>query len=318
MIVADATEFSTSSDTASATVPKHSRLLTLLVLLCCLIGPAPAWASPDVTGPDAAPSGLTVPGSALESNEHAAGAAPEPQTESAGPAALERTVPAGTGSRWSLEPAVHVGWVYEFTELVQDYYGFEVAAAYTPGRWTFRGRYRADQYVFPYFGITRETYQQVVTGQPLTGPFLTRTDTTEERVEQDLLAGRRFQEGRLEVLAGARLLALRNGFSSMTSTGPEFQVLGNVRTAWGGVAGRLDGVWYLHNTIDNHRQDYVLPDGERTISSLGEPRYEIGWAIMVSPFSGFLERLSFGYDGSLLGLKHGSRYYNGLSLRAAF
>jgi len=99
-----------------------------------------------------------------------------------------------------------------------------------------------------------------------------------------------------------------------------FRFEGNQQTAIGKFELGANIAWFTHTSVRNMRgyYEFVRPEGERTISYLGEPRYEIGWTLLASPFSGSLKRLSFGYDGSTLGLKYNNRYYHGLAIRAVF
>lgn len=216
---------------------------------------------------------------------------------------------------FSLEPILSTGRVFELTKYASTYTGKGALARYELGEWFVTGRYRLDEYKMSYFGLSKEAVDQVLNGQPVTVPVLPRIEVSERKAEKELQAGRSFREGSFAVAAGWRVFSLKNDFSSMESSGPSIGVDG----LFGPFIVRLDGAVVLHTGIQNHRTDiFVLPEGERTLSFYGEPKAEYGWLFSVRPFSGRLNPLSFGYEGSMIVLKYGYRYYHGVTVRARF
>lgn len=220
----------------------------------------------------------------------------------------------------SLKPTLRAGYVYEFTQIATTYRGFEIAGQYSPGPWVLSARYQADYYVMPYFGMTWQTFQQIMQNQTLTSMPFTRYDAVERKSETELMAGRRFWNNTTTLLAGARILYLNNDFSAMKTTGPSVRMEQDLPFLPLNMFLKLDGAWYMRAVVDNKHDfyEFVLPDGERTISFYGEPRYSVGWHAAIAPHSGIWRRLFVGYDGSMIGLKYGYRYYHGVSIGAAF
>jgi hypothetical protein len=224
---------------------------------------------------------------------------------------------------WSVEPELSAGYVYEFTQYASTYTGVGLSVRYMPGPWIALGSYREEDYVMTYFGITNGTINQIFSGQQLIGPFLTFVNVAERRTVEELMVGRRSSGNGFAILAGFRSQALDNSFSSMRSTGPCARAEGRLSAPVGRISWRIDGAQYTHDHFDNHRlgwreNEYVLPDGERTISYFGEPKYGAGWGLAIGPRAGAGKRFSVGYEGSIITLKYGYRHYHGFSVRGEF
>ncbi len=227
------------------------------------------------------------------------------------------------GPAWSVEPQLSAGYVYEFTQYARTYTGAGLTIRYMPGPWIVLGGYRVEDYVMTYFGITSQTINQIFSRQQLNGPLLTQTDVAERRSVEELMAGWRSSGNGFSLLAGFRRQSLVNSFSSMNSTGPCARAEGRLSAHGVGISWRIDGAHYSHTRFDNHRlgwgaNEYVLPDGERTISYYGEPKYGAGWGLAVGPREGAGKRFSLGYEGSIITLKYGYRHYHGFSVRGEF
>lgn len=221
----------------------------------------------------------------------------------------------GTDKRWSIEPAVTIGGVYEFVEDTSLYTGGKITVRYTSGRVAFKGLYRLDDYQMTYYASPWDSVYALITSGVPTGPLLQKVRVPERKEDLGLLLGHRFGD-RFYMLAGGRQITLRNDFSTMMFAGPALDVEGS--WDWGDreVKIGLDGILGTSTSVENHRKEYVVYEGVETASFYGTPWYSVGWRASIR--NGKWKRLSLGYEGTMITFKHTYRYYHGLALSAEF
>lgn len=221
----------------------------------------------------------------------------------------------GTDKRWSIEPAVSIGGVYEFVEDASLYTGGKMTVSYTSERFALKGLYRLDDYKMTYYASPMSAVYSFITSGVTTGPLLQKVKVPERKEDMGLLLGRRFGNG-LYLLAGGRQITLRNDFSTMFFAGPALDVEGSWK--WGDreIKIGLDGIWGTSTSVKNHMPEYVVYEGVETASFYGIPWYSVGWRASIGNRQ--WTRLSLGYEGTLITFKHTYRYYHGLALSAAF
>ncbi len=219
---------------------------------------------------------------------------------------------------WSIEPSLSGGIVYEFTDNISYYKGLGIEAEYMPGRWIFYGSYDFKDYVMSYFGVTWEAMSQLLQQGSFTGQFLSRVDVQEKRGDAELLIGRRFVSRGFTLFAGARRVNLKNDFSSFESAGPALRLEGDLKWRQRQVRYEIEGMFVASEDVRNHRADFVLFDGYSTLSYYGAPEYFLGWGLGIGSSGDPRKGIYAGYEGSMIGLEYGYRYYHGLSLRIAF
>jgi len=222
-----------------------------------------------------------------------------------------------TGKSWSLEPFVDYGIVYEFADHITTYSGGGFSARWTPGPWTVSARWRSDEYEIDYYGVTDKTAQQLFMNT-LTGPLLTPARIRERKEERELLFGRQVWGEHLSLFAGMRQVRLLNNYSSMNIFGPALKA--EARYGWGNKTILMDlgGVLDRNGTVRNHRDDYILPGGETTISFYGQLRNMLDWSAMIESRPRAWGRLRFGYEGAVMSFKYGNRYFHGLTLKFVY
>lgn len=219
-----------------------------------------------------------------------------------------------TEKRWSVEPAVTIGGVYEFVKDASLYKGGKITVRYNTERVAFKGLYRLDDYQMTYYSTPWDSAYALFKSV-LTGPLLERVRVSERKEDMGLLLGHRFGD-RFYMLAGARQITLRNDFSTMMFAGPALDVEGSWN--WGDreIKIGLDGMLGTSTSVNNHMKEYVVYDGVETASFYGTPWYSAGWRASIGNRK--WTRLSFGYEGTLITFKHTYRYYHGLALSAEF
>lgn len=221
----------------------------------------------------------------------------------------------GTDKRWSIEPAVSIGGVYEFVEDASLYTGGKITVRYASERVAFKGLYRLDDYKMTYYASPMSAVYSFITSGVASGPLLQKVKVPERKEDLGLLLGCRFGDG-LYLLAGGRQITLKNDFSTMIFAGPALDVEGSWN--WGDreIKIGLDGMLGTSTRVNNHMKEYVVYDGVETASFYGTPWYSAGWRASIG--SRKWTRLSLGYEGTLITFKHTYRYYHGLALNAAF
>ncbi|MEK6726296.1 MAG: hypothetical protein AABY54_07090 [Deltaproteobacteria bacterium] len=221
----------------------------------------------------------------------------------------------GADKRWSIEPAVSIGGVYEFVEDASLYTGGKITVRYASERVVFKGLYRLDDYQMTYYASPMNSVYALITSGVPAGPLLQKVKVPERKEDVGLLLGRRFGDG-LYLLAGGRQITLRNDFSTMMFAGPALDAEGS--WSWGDreVKIGLDGIWGTSSRVENHMKEYVVYEGVETASFYGIPWYSVGWRASIGNRQ--WTRLSLGYEGTLMTFKHTYRYYHGLALSADF
>ncbi len=219
---------------------------------------------------------------------------------------------------WSLEAEAGAGVVQELTEHASTYTGEGLVARWKPGSWNVFARYRRDEYAMRYYGVTQQTAQTVFQNNTFSGPLFTEVNGVERKVDEQLLVGRHVGGDRCLLFLGLRRIDLNNGFSSVDIVGPAIR--GEAHFPWRRrhVILTLDGVTETTVLVRNHRADFIVPDGEKSISYYGELRREAGWSFLVESAPHAWGKLQYGYEGAVLQFKYIDRFFNGVTLRYVF
>lgn len=221
----------------------------------------------------------------------------------------------GTDKRWSIEPAVSIGGVYEFVEDASLYTGGKITVRYASERVAFKGLYRLDDYQMTYYASPVDSVYALITSGVPTGSLLKKVKVPERKEDISLLLGHRFGDS-FYMMGGGRQITLRNDFSTMMFAGPALDVEGSWN--WGDreIKIGLDGMLGTSTSVNNHMKEYVVYEGVETASFYGTPWYSAGWRASIG--SRKWTWVSLGYEGTLITFKHTYRYYHGLALNAEF
>lgn len=217
--------------------------------------------------------------------------------------------------KWSIEPAVNIGGVYEFVEDASFYTGGKITVRYSPGKWVFKGLYRLDDYQMTYYASPKDSVYALISSGIATVPLLEKIKVYERKEDMGLFLGREFGKS-LHVLAGGRQVTLKNDLSTMSIAGPALDVEGSWDWEGRKIKIGLDGLLGTSTSVENHRNEYVVYDGFETASFFGTPWYSVGWRASIG--SGKWKSTFISYEGTLITFKHAYRYYHGLALSAEF
>ncbi len=219
---------------------------------------------------------------------------------------------------WSLEPIVDAGLVYESTDDMSTYTGEGISGRWAPGAWAVTACYRSDEYTINYYGVTKKVIAELFLNNALSDSYYTIVGVHERKEEQELLLGRQVWGEQLYLFAGMRRLRLLNNFSTMSIYGPAVRLESDFDWGTRNIIMTLGGVLDRSGKVVNHDDEYIIFDGEKTISDFGELQNAVNWSAMIGLQPWRWSRLWFGYEGSLLSFKYVYRSSHGVIVKMEF
>lgn len=223
------------------------------------------------------------------------------------------------GGKWSFSPFTSIGMVQEYIGGPSFYAGGGILAVYDSPAFKGKFLYRRDQYRITYFGVPKDAVTDFFGDQTIYGGRLFFSNNVYETKDDFsvLLGGKSFPGG-FKLFAGARMVQLKNVFSSMDIIGPSVGVEKRFKFMGRDTALSISGAANIAGGVKDRRSDYARFEGAKTISYFGEARYVLDWSLLVLLAKLRHFNLYAGYDGYVISFKHVGRVFTGLALQAEF